>query len=128
MSYIQILNLIKNAQAVGKDKVKYATVSNMGEAVLSVLLKNNYIAGFEKKGRKTKKYFSIDLLYRDCVGAVTDFKLISKPSRRIYKSYKELRSIRQGFGISVLSTSKGIMTGIQARKEKVGGQVLFEIW
>ncbi|MBI2035072.1 MAG: 30S ribosomal protein S8 [Candidatus Liptonbacteria bacterium] len=53
---------------------------------------------------------------------------LSKPSKKFYVSYKELRPVRRGFGMSVISTPKGIMTDKEARKNKVGGELLFEIW
>ncbi len=59
---------------------------------------------------------------------VSDFNTISKPSRHFYKDYRSLRSVRQGHGMAVLSTSKGIMSERDAKKQKVGGEYLFEIW
>jgi len=61
-------------------------------------------------------------------GGDIDFKLVSKPSRHFYTDYRSLKSVRQGHGLGVLSTPKGILTDRQARKAKVGGEYLFEIW
>lgn len=57
-----------------------------------------------------------------------DFKLISKPSRYIYKSYKDLKPVKAGYGIGIISTSKGLMTVSDAIKNKIGGTYLLEIW
>jgi small subunit ribosomal protein S8 len=59
---------------------------------------------------------------------VNDFKIVSKPSRHFYMDYRSLRKVKSGHGVAVLSTSKGIMTDKEARKQKVGGEYLFEIW
>ena len=66
--------------------------------------------------------------YENGVGSVTDIKMVSKPSRRMYSGKEELRPVKNGYGISVVSTSKGIMTGGDAKKAGVGGEMLFEIW
>ena len=62
------------------------------------------------------------------IGPFTDFKLRSKPSRHVYIDYRSLHRVMQGHGLAVISTSKGIMTDKEARKAKVGGEALFEIW
>jgi len=57
-----------------------------------------------------------------------DVKKISKPSKRVYRKFEELKPIKKGFGFSIISTSKGLKTDESARREKVGGEVLCEIW
>lgn len=125
--YIRLLTQIKNAQATYKERMKFP-YSNMTEKVLEVLKNNKFILNFEKKGRAPKKFFDIWLLYKKGVGAINGVKLISRPSRRIYKGYNKINSVRQGYGMGVISTSQGIMTSKEAKKNKVGGQMLFEIW
>jgi len=61
-------------------------------------------------------------------GAIRGIKLVSKPSRKLYTGYRQLRPVRQGYGVGIISTPKGIMTVKEAKKQKVGGQLLFEIW
>jgi len=125
--YISLLTEIKNAQQLKKPslKVPYTT---MDEAVLNLLKEKKFIIDAEKKGRAPRRILEITLAYEHNEGKIQGFKFISKPSRRMYKKYTELYPVRNNYGIAVLSTSKGIMTHEQARKEKVGGQVLFEIW
>ena len=125
--YINLLTQLKNAQAVKKESIKFP-YSKMDEAVLEVLVKNKFVENFDKKGRGVKKILSIDLKYINGEGVINGVKFVSKPSRRIYAGFKEIKPVKGGHGIVMLSTPKGIMTGKEARKNKVGGEVLFEIW
>ncbi|BCX16146.1 MAG: 30S ribosomal protein S8 [Candidatus Parcubacteria bacterium] len=125
--YINLLTQLKNAQMAGKEKIKFP-FSKMDEKIASLLAENGFIASVEKKGRGTKRFLEIFLSYKNKKGAIAGFRFVSLPSRRIYKSYKMLKPVRQGFGLAILSTSQGIMTDKEARKKKIGGQVLFEIW
>lgn len=125
--YIDLLTQIKNAQAVKKESIKIPYSSN-DEKVLEILKKNGFIESFDKKGRGLKKVLSINLKYTDDKGAVSGVKIFSKPSRHLYYGYKDIRIVRGGYGISVFSTPKGIMTGGEARKNKLGGELFFEIW
>lgn len=125
--YTDLLIKIKNAQAVKKDIMKSA-YSKADESVLEVLSKNGYISGFEKKGKGAKKIFEVELKYEKEEGAITDIKFISKPSRRMYFGYKDIKSVKSGHGLLVISTPEGILSGKEAQKKKVGGEALFEIW
>lgn len=125
--YIDILIQIKNAQNAKKESVK-VPFSNMDLAVLEVLEKNKFVESVAKKGRMPKRIIEVRLAYKDGQGAIHGIKFYSKPSRRLYSGYKSIKLVRQGFGLAVLSTPKGIMDGKEARKQKVGGQLLFEIW
>ena len=82
----------------------------------------------EKEAVGRKNFITVKLAYKDKVATINDFKIMSKPSRHSYADYRSLNSVRQGHGLSILSTSKGIMTGREARKNKIGGEYLFEIW
>jgi small subunit ribosomal protein S8 len=125
--YIQLLNKIKNAQGIGQQSIRYPH-SKMDEAILEVLAKAGFIRGFEKKGKNPKKYFEIELSYKNDRGAIRGIQYLSKPSRRLYSGAEGIRSVKQGYGISVLSTSAGIMSGTDAKQKNVGGQLLFNIW
>ncbi|MEK7657843.1 MAG: 30S ribosomal protein S8 [Patescibacteria group bacterium] len=125
--YTDLLTKIKNAQAVKKENIKVFH-SKTDEKIVEVLTANNYLEKFEKKGRGVKKILDIKLKYNDGNGAIDGFKFISKPSRRIYIGYDEIRPVRQGYGLMIVSTPKGIMTGKEAKKLKVGGEALFQIW
>jgi small subunit ribosomal protein S8 len=125
--YIDLLTKIKNAQ-MGKKEILKANYSKNDEDVLVILKKNDYIEGFEKKGRGPKKVFEIKLKYNEGLGAINGIKFISKPSRRIYLGYRDIRQVKRGYGLSVISTPEGLLNSSQARKNKLGGQMLFEIW
>ena len=125
--YISLLTQIKNAQQLKKPslKVPYTT---MDEAVLNLLKEKKFIIDVEKKGRAPRRILEITLAYEHDEGKIKGFKFISKPSRRMYKKYTDLYPVRNKYGLAILSTSQGIMTDEDAKKQKVGGQVLFEIW
>lgn len=125
--YINLLIQLKNAQAAKKENIKIP-YSKMDEAVLKVLDSKKYIESFEKKGQKTKKFLDVKLKYPKEEKAINGIKLVSKPSRRVYTGYEEIRPIKRGYGLMVISTPKGVMGGQDAKKQKVGGEVLFEIW
>ena len=93
----------------------------------SVLEKQGYVKSATKKGKKTK-IIEIELLYQNDLPRIQNVKRVSKPSRRIYKKSTEIRQVKNGYGSLILTTPKGIKTGIEARKEHLGGEALFEIW
>ena len=97
-------------------------------AVAEVLAKRHFVKSVSKKGKGIKKIIEIELKYDKDQGAIRGTKFLSKPSRRLYIGYKDVRPVKQGFGVLVLSTPKGILTGNEARREKVGGEMLFEVW
>ena len=100
----------------------------MDMIIAELLAKNNFIESAAKKGRMPKRIIEIKLKYSGREGAITGIKFLSKPSRRLYAGYKELRLIKQGYGTAFISTPKGIMSYQDARKQKLGGEILFEIW
>jgi len=101
--------------------------SKLAETILKKLVSFKYIKGYKVEGDEKKKII-VTLAYDQEVPAVTNIEVVSKPGRRVYVSYKELRPILSGMGYSILSTPKGIMTNIEARKNKLGGELLFKIW
>ena len=125
--YIDLLIKIKNAQRARAEFVKIP-YSNMDMAVVEFLEREGYIENASKKGRMPKRVIEIKLKYKEGQGAINDVKFLSKPSQRQYVGYRDLRGVKQGYGTAVLSTPKGIMSGRAAKKEKLGGALLFEIW
>jgi len=95
--------------------------------VVAKLQELGYIVGYKVTG-DVKKNITITLKYEDGMPVVTDVKVQSKPGRRIYIQYKEVKSVRGGLGYSLLSTSQGILTGPEAKKKQIGGELLFYIW
>ncbi len=122
---------IKNAQAVSAERVSIP-FSAMKFEISKILKEKKFISDVEKKKRKLRKaevnFLDIMLKYEDGVGAINGIKLISKPSRRMYAKKGELKPVKSGYGISVISTSKGLMTGEDSKKAGLGGELIFEIW
>ncbi len=125
--YTDLLTKIHNAQRAKKASVK-VPYSTMDMAVAEVLAARGFVLSAAKKGRAPKRIIEVELKYEGETGAISGIKFLSVPSRRLYAGYKEMRPVRQGFGVAVVSTPSGIMTSSQARKSKIGGQLLFEIW
>jgi small subunit ribosomal protein S8 len=125
--YYDLLAQLKNATMAKKEKIT-VPFSKMDAAVLKTLVENNYIKSADNEVVGGKNFIGIRIAYKDKIGQVSDFKIVSKPSRRFYFDYRSLRPVKQGYGVAVLSTSKGIMTNKEARKKKIGGEYLFEIW
>ena len=122
------INRIKNGGEVKKQKVS-VPFSAFKMAIAEVLKEAGYIQAIDKKGKKVKKTLDISLKYDDAGKArIIGVKRISKPGRRMYRGVEDIRQVRYGHGTLILSTPKGIMTDKEARKQKVGGEALFEIW
>lgn len=122
-----MLIVIKNASRAKKPIASFPH-SKMKQSILDCLAKQGFIKSVTKKSQKGFPVLEIELLYENNTPRIHDLKRISKSSLRVYKNIKELRPVRQGFGATVLSTPKGILTDKEAKKEHVGGEALFEIW
>ena len=122
-----MLNRIRNAQAVLKETVE-VPFSNLKYEIAKILEKNGFIEKVEKKGKKTKKIIEITLKYDNKIPAISGLKRISKPGQTIYLGHRKIKRVKGGYGVAIISTSKGLMTDKEARKQKLGGEVLCEIW
>lgn len=119
---------LQNAGAIGKASASIP-YSAFKMTIAEKLKDQGFVKAVEKKGKKVKKTLDVMLKYDEKgVHAISGVKRISKPGRRIYKSVLEIHPVRYGRGALILSTPKGIKTDVEARKEKVGGEALFEIW
>jgi small subunit ribosomal protein S8 len=119
---------LQNAASIGKTSVS-VPFSNFKLAIAETLKGAGFVKAVEKKGKKVKKVLDITLSYdENGKSAITGVKRISKPGRRVYRGARELFSVRYGHGALILSTPKGILTNTDARKQKVGGEALFEVW
>ena len=87
-----------------------------------------YIKQIKKTVKKGFPTLEVELVYGEKKPKITEVERISKQSRRVYFNMKEIHSVRNGSGLLVLSTPKGILSGKEARKEQVGGEALFKIW
>ena|SRR6185436_18477846 len=119
---------LKNAQMAGEDST-LVPYSQFKETIADTLKQAGFIKSVNKKGKKVKKYLEAELIYSASrQPKITGIARVSKPSRRIYHRASQIRAVRQGYGIAVYSTPKGVMTDKQAREAKVGGEILFKIW
>ncbi len=114
---------IKNGYMASLKEVS-APYSHFGNAVAQKLKAKGFIGNVAKKDR----LLIIELKYEAGLPSLTGVKIFSKPGQRAYISYKKLKPVLGGLGYAFLSTSKGIMTHVEAKKAKLGGEELFEIW
>lgn len=118
---------IKNAGNAGKHNLVIG-YSKLKHDIAEVLKDEGYVKSVEKKTSGAKNFLSIDLFVENRLPKVKGVKRHSKPSKRIYKKATEIRAVKQGYGLLVLSTPKGVMAGYKAKKAGVGGEALFSIW
>lgn len=123
-----LLTRIRNGLQARKTTVDVPR-SNIKAAICRVLKEQGYINGFEEIETPPQDTLRITLKYlSDRSPVMQGMRRISKPSLRVYNNHNEIRQVRSGLGIVIVSTSKGVMTGKQARAEKVGGELLCEVW
>ncbi|MFZ2048800.1 MAG: 30S ribosomal protein S8 [Minisyncoccia bacterium] len=122
-----MITQIKNAGNAGRDTV-LVPFSSIKESIANVLKAEGFIKSAEKKMVLKKPMLEITLIIENRIPKVKGVQRISKTSKRVYKKSTEIRPIKNGYGALVLSTPKGVMSGRDARKAKLGGEVLFSIW
>ena len=119
-----MLTRIRNAFMVGHDRVEIPGSIIKGE-IARVLTEEGYLESYKITEEGVKRTITIKLKYGpDGKAAIEEIKRISKPSRRVYVGKDDIPRVRGGMGISILSTSGGIMTGVAARGKKIGGEIL----
>lgn len=120
---------IKNGYLAYRDDV-ILPYSKVVIAICALLEKEGFIEKYKEEKIEGKIFLQIKvkLKYLGKKAALSDIKRISKPGLRIYKSHKALPKVLNGFGLAIISTPKGIMSGKQARKEGVGGEVMAHVW
>lgn len=123
-----MLTRIRNAQLRGKSTVK-TPASKLRAWVLDVLAAEGYIRGYEKTTSVAGlPELEISLKYYEGTPVIRELKRVSKPGRRVYASVKDIPTVRQGLGVSIVSTPKGVMTDAAARTANVGGEVLCTVF
>lgn len=118
---------IKNAQAVKKETVKIP-FSAVKFSIAQILVHEGFLGSAERKGRGVKRYIECTLRYHHGLPAMENVQRVSVPSRRLYLPASRIRSPKGGYGIAIVSTSKGLMTDREARKQKMGGEVMCLVW
>jgi small subunit ribosomal protein S8 len=123
-----MLNRIRTAQAVGKEAVN-VPFSSVKYEVARCLQKAGFVEKVLKGKRMKKPLFRIVLGYDEAgKGKINEIKRVSSPGQRIYQKSSDIKKIKNGLGLLIISTPKGIMTSEEARKEKQGGEVICEVW
>jgi len=117
---------IKNGYLARKETVT-SPYSKFREEVLKKLQELKFIKSYRLDKENFNK-ITIELLYHDGQPSMTDVKIFSKPGSRYYVSYRELKPVMSGYGYSIISSSKGIVSNKEARAKKLGGELLFSIW
>jgi small subunit ribosomal protein S8 len=122
-----MITRIRNAHLRGRDKV-LTPASKLRAHVLDVLVEEGYVRGYAEIEKDGRKELEIQLKYYEGAPVITEIARVSKPGRRVYSSIKDLPLVRNGLGISILSTPKGVMSDAAARDQKVGGEVLCRVY
>ena len=123
-----MLTRIRNAQMRGKSTT-HTPASKVRRWVLDVLADEGYIRGYEDATDKNgHPAIEISLKYYEGTPVIRELKRVSKPGRRVYMGVSDIPSVRQGLGVSIVSTSQGIMSDAKARSAKIGGEVLCTVF
>ncbi|MEO0938876.1 MAG: 30S ribosomal protein S8 [Pseudomonadota bacterium] len=123
-----MLTRIRNSQMRGKSVVS-TPASKLRIRVLEVLADEGYIRGFEEtKDERGHPAIEISLKYYEGEPVIREIKRVSKPGRRVYMGTNDIPQVRQGLGVSIVSTSKGVMSDASARSQNVGGEVLCTVF
>lgn len=122
-----LITRIRNAIMVGKTEIRVPT-SKLKVAVVEGLKRSGYIDDYEIEEAKPRGILHVTINAEDAPARINEITKISKPGRRIYTSANDIPTIKSGRGIVLISTSKGIKTGREAKKERLGGEVLIKVW
>lgn len=122
-----MLNQITNAQAVLKAEV-LVPYSNIKNEIANLLSREGFVGEVKKTAKGKAKGLKISLKYDNGAPAIAGAKRVSKPGQRIYESVHEIKKVKGGFGIAVVSTSKGLMTDKEAKKNRLGGEIICQVW
>ena len=121
-----LLTRIRNAQSASLPTVEIPH-SKMKESIAHILKREGYVQEVSVEGKPLKK-LTVKLKYQGRRGVIEGLKRVSKPGLRNYVSATDVPRVRGGLGIAILSTPEGIMTGIQARKKNLGGELVCFVW
>jgi small subunit ribosomal protein S8 len=119
--------MLKNASRAGHESVVLPH-SKIKNAILECLKKEGYVKDISKKVKKGHPILEVELVYNEKMPKINEAERISKQSRRVYFGVTDIHKVRNGTGVLILSTPKGILSGRDARKEQVGGEALFRMW
>lgn len=118
---------IKNGYLASKKEV-VIPYSRLRQQLVKLIIKAGFLSSVKIKGEKTKKQLVVELKYVDKKPVLTQVVKLSKPSLRMYVKHNQIPKVLGGLGVVILSTSSGLMLGKEARKKKVGGELICKIW
>ena len=118
---------VKNAQARNHKKVELPS-SNFKAKIANILKNEGFIKDFKVESEEKKSVLSLELKYHSGNPVISNFERVSKPGRRIFSSAESLPKINNGLGIAIISTPKGVMTDLDARKQKIGGEIICKVF
>ena len=118
---------VKNAQARRHKKVELPS-SKFKSKIADILKNEGFIKDFKVSSEEKKNILSLELKYHSGNPVISNFERVSKPGRRIFSSADSLPRINNGLGIAIVSTPKGVMTDIDARKQKIGGEIICKVF
>ena len=118
---------VKNAQSRNHKKVELPS-SNFKSKIADILKNEGFIKDFQINNENKKPILSLELKYHSGNPVISNFERVSKPGRRIFSSASGLPKINNGLGIAIISTPKGVMSDINARKEKIGGEIICKVF
>ena len=118
---------VKNAQARSHKKVELPS-SNFKAKIADILKNEGFIKDFKVAGEEKQPVLSMELKYHSGNPVISNFERVSKPGRRVFSSAESLPKINNGLGIAIVSTPKGVMTDIDARKQKIGGEIICKVF
>ncbi len=122
-----MLTRIKNAYMARKATVSMPT-SKVKEAIATVLVASKYVESMKKEDDPVQPVLTLTLSYNGKSPALTDLKRISKPGRRLYTNVENIPRTLGGYGVTIISTSQGVMSDTDAKKKNIGGEILCQIW
>ena len=122
-----MLARLKNSQKRNHKKIELPS-SKFKAKIAEILKSEGYIIDYEVKSEQNKANLSISLKYSSGSPVISSIERVSKPGRRIFSSAESLPKVNNGLGIAIISTPKGVMTDIDARKQKVGGEIICKVF
>ena len=122
-----LLTRIRNAVKVGKTEIRVST-SKLKVAIVDVLVKSGYLKSYEVEEGKPRGILHVVIADAGEIVKFNEIEKVSKPGRRVYAAADEIPTIKSGRGAVIISTSKGLMTGREAKKNRLGGEILVKVW
>lgn len=122
-----LLTRIRNAISANKNEILVPT-SKLKEAIVQILVKNGYLASYKVEEAKPRGMLHVIINEPGTLAKINEITKVSKPGRRVYSSAVELPVVKSGRGTVIVSTSKGLMTGREAKKNGLGGEILVRVW